>query len=80
MNRYRLVQIVDNQMIATEFSDESIIVAMDVRGYDLNGINTNPNHRDELINQPKFTGLCGPMFDGDAIRYETWEVYNMLSQ
>ncbi len=36
--------------------------------------------RIELHNQPKFAGLCGPMWDGDKVRYETWEVYDALSK
>lgn len=37
-------------------------------------------HRAELDNQPKVDGYCGPMWDGDCLRYETWEVYDMLSR
>ena len=35
--------------------------------------------RKELDNQPLFEGYLGPMWDGDMLRYETQEVYNMLS-
>lgn len=35
--------------------------------------------RAELDNQPTFEGYCGPMWDGGCLRYETWEIYNMLS-
>ena len=43
--------------------------------------------REELDNRPKFDGYAGPMWDGTRmwggevcgiLRYETWEVYNML--
>lgn len=46
-------------------------------------------HRAELDNQPEFDGYCGPMWDGErrwngercaVLRYETWEVYDMLSR
>lgn len=46
-------------------------------------------HREELDNQPQFDGYCGPMWDGTrrwggeecgVLRYETWEVYDMLSR
>lgn len=37
-------------------------------------------HRAELDNQPKVNGYLGPMWDGDGIRYETQEVYDMLSR
>ena len=36
-------------------------------------------HRAELDNQPCFEGYLSPMWDGDGLRYETQEVYNMLS-
>lgn len=36
-------------------------------------------HRAELDNQPVLEGLCGPMWDGDKLRYETWEVYRSMS-
>lgn len=35
--------------------------------------------RAELDNQPKVGGYLGPMWDGDGLRYETQEVYDMLS-
>lgn len=35
--------------------------------------------RAELDNQPQFDGYLGPMWDGCCLRYETPEVYNMLS-
>ena len=37
-------------------------------------------HRAELDNQPMFEGFLGPMWDGGCLRYETQEVYDMLSQ
>lgn len=36
-------------------------------------------HRAELDNQPMVDGYLSPMWDGDGIRYETQEVYDMLS-
>lgn len=35
--------------------------------------------RAELDNQPLVDGYIGPMWDGDKLRYETQEVYDMLS-
>lgn len=37
-------------------------------------------HRAELDNQPMVDGYLSPMWDGDGIRYETQEVYDMLSR
>ena len=36
-------------------------------------------HREELDNQPMVDGYLSPMWDGDGIRYETYEAYDMLS-
>lgn len=35
--------------------------------------------RKELDNQPILPGYCGPMWDGDGLRYDTPEIYNLLS-
>lgn len=35
--------------------------------------------REELRGQPIINGYLGPMWDGDKIRYETQEVYDLLS-
>ena len=41
-------------------------------------------HRAELDNKPVFDGYAGPMWDGmrgpgrAVLRYETWEVYDMM--
>jgi len=37
-------------------------------------------HRAELDNQPEYENFAGPMWDVDGYRYETWEVYDMLSR
>lgn len=36
--------------------------------------------RAELYNQPLVEGYLSPMWDGDKLRYETYEVYDMLSR
>jgi len=52
---------------------------MEVRGFPFVGINDNPRQRAELQGQPRFAGLCGPMWDGDGIRYECRAAYATLS-
>lgn len=37
-------------------------------------------HRAELDNQPTLPDYCGPMWDGDGLRYETWEIYEQMSR
>lgn len=36
--------------------------------------------RAELDNQPTLPNYCGPMWDGDGLRYETQEIYDQLSR
>lgn len=63
------------------------VATMEALGYEWTGLDPNTIRdngtmvqRIELHNQPKFAGLCGPMWDGDKVRYETWEVYDALSK
>lgn len=35
--------------------------------------------REELDNQPIFEGYLSPMWDGNGLRYETEQVYNIMS-
>lgn len=37
-------------------------------------------HRAELDNQPMVDGYLSPMWDGGMLRYETPEVYDLLSR
>ena len=37
-------------------------------------------HCKELDNQPEYKGWIGPMLNGNKFRYETQEVYDMLSR
>ena len=76
---YRLIQMVDDQMVKTEFTEENILPAMEMRGFVLRGINRNPKQREELQGTPVFVGVCGPMWDGDAVRYEDNASYERLS-
>jgi hypothetical protein len=63
----------------------AFIKKMEAMGFAFVGLDPN-NIRDdgtmvqriELHNQPKFDGVCGPMYDGGGIRYETWDVYNAM--
>ena len=49
-------------------------------GYEQSGFNENPRQRTELQGKPTFSGLLGPMWDGDKIRYEDSKAYQTLSQ
>jgi hypothetical protein len=50
-----------------------------LRGFNISGYVFSRHVNDTLRGKPVFEGLVGPMLDGDTLRYETWEVYNMLS-
>lgn len=62
-----------------EGDTNSLITDAKAMGYNLTGFHASPYTRKELEGQPKFSGLCGPMWDGDAIRYEDVQTYNILS-
>jgi len=73
----------------TYTSDDVVrfVASMEALGYKWTGLDANTIRdngtmvqRIELHNQPKFAGLCGPMWDGDKVRYETWPVYDALSK
>ncbi|API61358.1 hypothetical protein BSL82_17820 (plasmid) [Tardibacter chloracetimidivorans] len=67
----------------TEFDaatpDEAISAAA-AKGYAFTYFNSNRSQREQLIGQPKFKGVLGPMWDVDAIRYEDQAAYREFSQ
>ncbi|ASY64467.1 hypothetical protein SJ05684_c30430 [Sinorhizobium sojae CCBAU 05684] len=75
----RIIQIVDGQWFTHEVDAENLIPFMEIRGYAFTRLNDNQHQREELRGQPKFAGINGPMWDGDAIRYECPEAYAQLS-
>jgi len=78
-DKYRLIQMMDGQMVRSEFTGANVYDAMEARGYKFLELNTCRSNRVELQLQPIFSGLCGPMWDEDAIRYETKDVYDLMS-
>lgn len=76
----RLIQYVDGEFIRTDFAPGAdLVAAFEVRGFTFTGLNANTRNRAELQGVPKFSGVCGPTWDGDAIRYEDLEAYRHLS-
>lgn len=75
--KYRLVR--NNAQSVIEGNIHDLIGDMRKLGYNYVGFNQNTNHRVELQKQPLFDELAGPMWDGDAVRYEDWQSYNLLS-
>jgi hypothetical protein len=79
--KIRLVQFLETgDWVKTEFADaEHAITGIEVRGYAFKRLNQDSRHRVELQCQPVFEGLVGPMWDGDAIRYEDARACRALS-
>lgn len=76
--KYRVVQLIEG--LGWDKSETSDVESwMQVRGHKLTGYHTSPQTRTELQNQPEFKGFAGPMWDGDAVRYENWAAYERLS-
>jgi hypothetical protein len=48
-------------------------------GFEVIGFNHNPRQRAELQGWPVFGKLCGPMWNGDHVRYETQEANDRFS-
>ena len=81
---YRLVQYVDGVWLRHDFTDDNVIQAMSVRGYEFSGPCQRKSLREELQGAPTFSGVLGPMWGGDeiggpVIRYESREAYDVLS-
>ncbi len=76
--KYRIVtRDAKGQLRAQETHD--LRAWCELNGIEIVGLNRNKAQRRELYNQPLLDGFCGPMWDGDAIRYEDAEAYRQLS-
>lgn len=75
--QYRIVCSVDGQ-IKSE-TTTNIFAFMETQGCKCVGRENHPSRRQELQGQPKFESFAGPMWDGDAIRYEDMQTYKRLS-
>jgi hypothetical protein len=58
---------------------EVAIARASVEGFEFVRLNDNRLQRQELQGQPRFNRIMGPMWDGDAIRYECPQTYERLS-
>jgi hypothetical protein len=83
---YQLVQYVEGEgLVSAFFSEECLLPAMSLRGFEFAGFSDNKRLRPELQGQPKFCGLNGPMWNGinergePIVRYETVQAYAVLS-
>jgi hypothetical protein len=81
---YRFIQYVDGHMIRSDVPEVNLGQWCAVRDIVQTGTLQRNSRlvigpRDELIGQPKFAGFAGPMWDGDAIRYEDRQSNDALS-
>ncbi len=61
-----------------EYTYEEFEKIADIRGYV--EPSSNPIYSgSKVVGYPRVVGYVGPMWDGDAIRYETQDVYNAMS-
>lgn len=82
--KVRLVQMVEGRLVPSELAIENIIPAMEVRGFKAVGVKRQVGAialREEILGQPIFGDLAGPMYDGPGIvRYEDLKANDLLSR
>ena len=79
---YKVVGIdLRGQWDVRDFKTEAQLIAAVTRmGFKHIGYQKRRNLKPQLIDQPIFSGLIGPMYDGPkVVRYETHEVHDQLS-
>lgn len=78
---YRLIQMLNGRMVVgAEGNIENVVPALQVRGFrQVGAVPAREYLRRELIGQPVFAGVIGPMWDGDAVRYEAPAANQALS-
>jgi len=77
MTMYRIVQCLEGKLV--ESHTTNILDWMAVRGFRQIGRNSNLAQHEALHGEPRFADFVGPMFDGDAVRYEDSRANEMLS-
>lgn len=65
--------------IDADDNDRNPVDDMLALGYEIAGENRTRSQRAELRGAPRFKGLVGPMWDGDALRYEDSKTNHQLS-
>lgn len=85
MATFRLVQNIDGKWLINDFTDENVIPAMEIRDFTFDRLQPPRGPlRKELVGQPMFKGVIGPMWGGEengqpVIRYEDQKAYDKLS-
>ena len=80
--RFKVMTVDEGKMTAVICRSPLELVRVLIKmGIKQTGVTDNPRLCPELQGQPTFSKLIGPMWDGPGmIRYETAEVYAILSQ
>jgi hypothetical protein len=77
---YQFVHVIEGQLVSVEVSSDGVYGWAKANGYEFLKANSNKAHRPELQGQPIFSGLAGPMWNGNnVIRYESPEAYEICS-
>lgn len=77
--QYQIVQVVDGATIVSKPTD--VMAWAEISGFPFLKLEDRPSLRAELIGQPKFSGLNGPMYGGPGIvRYESNKAYEEFSR
>lgn len=61
-----------------EYTVEDILNNFDIKGY-VEPFENSRYKDSKIVGYPRIAGYLGPMWDGDAIRYESQDVYDTLS-
>lgn len=81
--KYQIVIKDANGWGGFDFQDLDVpafIDCMVIKGYQFNKLEDSKYLRNELIGQPIFAGLLGPMYNGEGcVRYENQAAYNAMS-
>lgn len=84
MQKFEIVVWTESGFDVLYLDESNVVAALEIRGFKFDGFVKSKVLRAELQNQPKFEGLCGPMWGGmqdgqPVVRYETLEAYEILS-
>ena len=79
IERCRLVELIDNEFVVSDYPIERFAAAMAEKGHAFAGEVNNPRQREELQGAAKYAGLCGPMWDAGILRYKSIAAYQALS-
>ena len=83
MAKYQVVVMAEGKFF--QYAPKDMFAFGEIGQYEFDGIEDRPHLKAELRGHPKFKKLAGPMWNGiedgePVIRYEAWDVYEILSR